>query len=388
MSLERRRRELLAEAGRAPDAGRLFESVSARLRRMVDFDAAAWSTTDPETALVTAPMLTENLNGGADCFAFWECELLEDHVNAFRDLARAAVPVAGLRATTGDLPARSAQFRKLARRRGLGDELRVVLRVADRSWGVVSLFREHGRPAFDGADTALAASLSAPLAARLRAFARPEPGPTPEDGPVPGRAPGAGAGAGRPPQDGPGPGLVLFDGSGTALSVNEEARYHLGLLPAGPLAGPVGGIRLPVCVVATALQARAVAEGRDRGAARVRVRTVDGRWLVCHASRLTGADGAPGPIAVIIEPAPAADIASIIADAYELTPRELEITQLIARGLDTGEIAAALVISPHTVRGHVKTVFQKVGVNSRGALVARLFAEHYWPRRGPAASRG
>ncbi|MFH8371606.1 LuxR C-terminal-related transcriptional regulator [Streptomyces sp. NPDC018031] len=368
MSQERRLRELLARADRAADPGELFEAVSPRLRRMLGFDSAAWCATDPETALITAPMVTENLNGGSDCFAFWECELLEDNVNAFRDLARAAVPVAGLRASTGDLPARSAQFRKLGRRQGLGDELRIVLRVANRSWGVVSLFRERGRPAFDAADTALAASLSGPLATRLRAFARPVPG--------------------RPPADGPGPGLVLFDASGTPLSVNEEARHHLGQLPPGPLAGPVPGLRLPVCVVGTALQARAIAEGRDRGTARVRVRTVDGRWLVCHASRMTGADGAPGPIAVIIEPAPVGDIASIIADAYELTTRELEITQLIARGLATGEIAEALVISPHTVRGHVKTVFQKVGVSSRGALVARLFAEHYWPRRPSPAGPG
>lgn len=368
MTPERRRQDLLAHAGQAPDAARLFEVASARLRRMVDFDAAAWSATDPETTLITAPMLTENLDGGAECFAFWECELLEDNVNAFRDLARAAVPVAGLRSSTGDLPARSAQFRRLARRRGLGDELRMVLRVANRSWGVVSLFREWGRPAFDAADAALAASLSAPLATRLRSFARPVPD--------------------RSPADGPGPGLVLFDASGTPLSVNEEARHHLGRLPPGPLAGPARGLRLPVCVVGTALQARAITEGRAHGTARVRVRTVDGRWLVCHASRMTGADGAAGPIAVIIEPAPAADIASIIADAYELTTRELEITQLIARGLATGEIAEALVISPHTVRGHIKTVFQKVGVNSRGALVARLFAEHYWPRRTSAAVPG
>ncbi|HWD46022.1 MAG TPA: LuxR family transcriptional regulator, partial [Actinomycetota bacterium] len=36
-------------------------------------------------------------------------------------------------------------------------------------------------------------------------------------------------------------------------------------------------------------------------------------------------------------------------------------------------------LSAHTVRDHVKAVFAKVGVSSRGELVARLFADHYEP---------
>ena len=49
----------------------------------------------------------------------------------------------------------------------------------------------------------------------------------------------------------------------------------------------------------------------------------------------------------------------------------------IARGASTAEIAAELFLSTHTVRDYVKTVFEKLGVSSRGELVARLFAEHY-----------
>lgn len=33
----------------------------------------------------------------------------------------------------------------------------------------------------------------------------------------------------------------------------------------------------------------------------------------------------------------------------------------------------------HTVRDYVKAIFAKVGVSSRGELVAKLFAEHYAP---------
>ncbi|MEV0627693.1 response regulator transcription factor [Nonomuraea wenchangensis] len=46
----------------------------------------------------------------------------------------------------------------------------------------------------------------------------------------------------------------------------------------------------------------------------------------------------------------------------------------MARGLSTAEIATDLFISPHTVRGHLKAVFGKAGISSRGELVARMFS--------------
>jgi hypothetical protein len=41
--------------------------------------------------------------------------------------------------------------------------------------------------------------------------------------------------------------------------------------------------------------------------------------------------------------------------------------------------AGRLHLSPHTVRDYVKAIFDKVGVSSRGELVAKLFADHYAP---------
>ncbi|MEU4514584.1 helix-turn-helix transcriptional regulator [Nonomuraea wenchangensis] len=348
---------ILPAVERAGDALELFTRASAGLRRHLPFDAAVWTATDPETGLVTAPMLVENLGSGEECGAYWESELLEENVLPFRDLARAAVPVAGLRAATGDLPARSARFRRLLGRQGVDDELRAVLRIGHRPWGAVSLFRMRGAPAFGTHEIALLADLSGPLAGMLRRFARPAG----SDG-----APGAAA-----------PGLLLFDEHGEATSINEEARHHLASLPDGPSTPTALGLRLPIWLTGTALQARAVAQGYDRGNARIRIRTRDQRWLTCRASCLTGPGGRPGPTALVIEPAPAADLAGIVAQAYGLTPREFEVAQLVARGLSTADIAAALFISPHTVRGHLKAVFGKAGISSRGELVAHLFAEPY-----------
>jgi DNA-binding NarL/FixJ family response regulator len=54
-----------------------------------------------------------------------------------------------------------------------------------------------------------------------------------------------------------------------------------------------------------------------------------------------------------------------------LTPRELEILRLVARGLGDKEVAAALDLSEHTVHRHVSNVLSKLDVPSRTAAVAQ-----------------
>ena len=48
-----------------------------------------------------------------------------------------------------------------------------------------------------------------------------------------------------------------------------------------------------------------------------------------------------------------------------LTPRELEILQLMARGLSTREMASTLFVSENTVKTHTGRVLDKLGVNRR-----------------------
>jgi len=55
-----------------------------------------------------------------------------------------------------------------------------------------------------------------------------------------------------------------------------------------------------------------------------------------------------------------------------LTPREREVAELIAKGYTNKAIAAELVLSPHTVGGHVERLFNKLGISARAQVAAWL----------------
>lgn len=55
-----------------------------------------------------------------------------------------------------------------------------------------------------------------------------------------------------------------------------------------------------------------------------------------------------------------------------LTAREVDVLQLVARGLSSKDIARELVISPKTARNHIEHIYVKIGVSSR--VEASLFA--------------
>lgn len=64
---------------------------------------------------------------------------------------------------------------------------------------------------------------------------------------------------------------------------------------------------------------------------------------------------------------------------FGLTPRESEVLHLVAQGQTNKEIAAALYVSPLTIRTHLEHVYEKLGVGNRTEAVARVLAAE--PRR-------
>lgn len=56
-------------------------------------------------------------------------------------------------------------------------------------------------------------------------------------------------------------------------------------------------------------------------------------------------------------------------DAPHLTPREIEVLELVSRGYTNAEIADLLGMSFHTVTSHVKQIYRKLSVRSRSAAI-------------------
>ena len=57
------------------------------------------------------------------------------------------------------------------------------------------------------------------------------------------------------------------------------------------------------------------------------------------------------------------------AENNPLSARETEILQLLAKGMSFNEIGEILGISPHTVTAHIKKIYRKLAVHSRGEAV-------------------
>jgi len=72
-------------------------------------------------------------------------------------------------------------------------------------------------------------------------------------------------------------------------------------------------------------------------------------------------------------------------EALELTPREMEILQLIAAGLSNRQIAEKLSLSVYTVKNHVHHILDKLQVQDRREAVEHAYARH-WLRPMQAAA--
>jgi DNA-binding CsgD family transcriptional regulator len=354
---------VIATAHHAVTGQDLFRAASERLRAVVPFDGSAWCAMDPSTLLAAIPSRVENCDP-AQCRNFWNHEMSGEDVLLFRDLARSDSGAGTLYQATGSRPGRSARHRDFLAPQGYDDELRAVLRTGTLTWGVVSLYRDRGRAAFSAREVEILRQVGESFALALRGFT------------VLGAVEPGGADS---------PGTALFDAAGHLLSFDDQAHHWLTEVAGAGWPDAPPGLSPVLAAVA---RAALFGEGRRRGPASTRMRARSGRWIYVQASVLRRPDASPGPVAVTIGPAKSAQIAPIIIEAYGLTPREQQITRGVARGMSNQEVAAALHLSPHTVRDHLKVVFGKLDVGTRGELVAKLFTEHYMPAMHTGTSHG
>jgi DNA-binding CsgD family transcriptional regulator len=335
-------RDILAICSLDLDSRTLRTKIAERLRRVISQDAFCFGTIDPWTLLVTDEVSDGIPSAGAALAA--RNEYLVADVDKFAVLARSRRTVAILSQSTGGNPGVSHRFRSVLPIIDARHEMRAVF-VADGScWGGVAVFRNGGRPDFTHDDADLVQAISVPVAVALRRAACRR---------------GAAVGVSTDPG---GPGVLILDQGGGVLATNEAGRRRLDELS-------------PHQMAVHEVAAAARAGHNSRAHARVRSRT--GRWLSLWGSPFDG--GHEGDVSVVIQTAPTSEISQLLMLAYALSPRERDVLQRVIAGIPSAGIAAELHISISTVQDHLKSIFAKVGVRSRGQLVSHILGEHYLP---------
>ncbi len=330
----RERLERLVEA--KLDLPTLFTESTRLLASALPYDSACWHTMDPTTLIETACLL-ENMPTPTPQVA--EFAYRGDDYNSFGRLTRGARHSGVLTEATGGHLDRSVRYRELLSTVNMVGELRASFVVDGAAWGCVSFFRE-GPGDFTADERDFAHDIAVLLGRGFRAASTHT----------------RSAGDAEPC----GPGAVLLDDRRRVVSVTAPARQWLAEL------GQLDDHEVPFAVLAVAERVR------DTGAdATTRVIGESGRWVHIHAAPTSGDEP---QVAIILQAATSPVIAPLISVTYELTARERELTELVLQGCGTSEIADRLYISPHTVQGHLKSIFAKTGVRSRRELVTRIFA--------------
>jgi DNA-binding CsgD family transcriptional regulator len=336
----RERLEMLSESG--VDGESLQREAIAELKRVVGFDRWCWPFADPETLLPGGGVAEHDYGPGLPLAL--EMEYSGADFAAKDVLARRPNPAGSMNVETGGDLMRSPRWEHVMRPVGIGDVATVACRDAFGCWGWIEAYRDISDRRFEAADLELLAQVGPSLGAALRR-----------------RAADIGVGAVTDPRA---PGVLIVDRELNLVSQTASARGWIGSLPAASLFAAWG--MLPAVVYPAATRARAGEAGR----AHALMRSDDGSGVMIDAAALEG-NGDAG-IAVTLRAATASELFDVACRAHGLSRRERQVVALLVPGLDTRALAQRLSISPHTVQDHLKSVFAKLHVHSRGELLARI----------------
>jgi len=176
--------------------------------------------------------------------------------------------------------------------------------------------------------------------------------------------------------------VLLLDGAGTILFANEAADTLLSRQTEEGLA-VLGDDRRALPLVTRLI--RLASSGADE--VRERLALTNGRSL---DARVTTARLAAGSLRVVSlsERAPLSieDVRPILV-GRGVSDREAQVVAGVLRGLRNAEIAESLFICEYTVKDHLKHVFGKLGVSSRGGLIRALYEVRPGSAPAPSPSR-
>jgi len=334
----RARRDIAALAAAGLGVSELHAQAIRVIENQVRTEMTCWAAIDPETLVISTMT-----NGETQIAPEYEPRLAESEYSAeephtFATLAKRKEAVAKLSDMPDGQRRRSARLNNVWRPLGLDQECRVMFLTDGVCWGGAGMVRA-GRD-FTDRETEFLAAVSPAIAAATRVAVRSE--------------------ALRGWTSGRRPAVVVLGQRGELRAVTPAARewqHRLDQIAPG---------RFLLMMQVMAFGARSAPTGEFRA----RLRDAGGEWAVLQASPLIGGDDAE--IAVAIEPAAGDQLIGLLLAAYGMSVRERQICREVIAGHSTTDIAGRLFISTNTVQDHLKSIFGKVGVRSRGELVARL----------------
>ena len=333
------------------DSVTLRREVAARVEPAVAYDAYAFSTTDPDTALMTHVVA----QGVPDL-------LVNDYTGRVypQECARLSMDMARQRTPVFYMTEQSPGMADAMHASGIRYDLNVILAAGGRMWGAWCLMRDAGSPSTSSRERAFLLRLAPHLARGLQSAAlldRARTATTIGD------------------EDAGSPGVIVLDARNQPTLRTPAVTAWLDDLADVGVDLPNG---IPLSVLTMVSRLRAAPCDVPEGVS-VRARGCSGRWYMLRATLSEPDASGACAVVVVVRPAVPREVATLLTQLYDLSPREREIVAAIARGESTKVIAAQLTVSPHTVAEHIGRACDKIGVRGRKALIAKLFFDGYAP---------